>query len=159
MSFRIGHGFDVHQLQEGFKLIIGGIQVDSAKGSVGHSDGDVLIHSIVDAILGALAMGDLGTFFPSSDNKWKGCDSSVFLLEALSMIKNNNFIIQNIDSTIILQSPAINSYIGNIRKNLAELMNIKINQISVKATTTDRLGLIGRGEGIGAFASLSLIKL
>ena len=155
---RIGHGIDIHQLQQGYKLIIGGIHIDSSKGSVGHSDGDVLIHSIVDALLGAMAKGDIGTFFPSSDEKWKGCDSKIFLIEVLTMMTDSNYEIQNIDSTIILEKPAINTYIDTIRNNLAQIMQININQISIKATTTDKLGLIGRGEGIGAFTTLSLIE-
>jgi len=157
--FRIGHGYDVHQLVDSHPLIICGVTIESSVGSIGHSDGDVGYHAICDAILGALALGDLGTYFPSSDNKWTGANSNIFLQEVLRLMINEQYEISNIDCTIILQSPHINQYIQNMRKNIAEVCKIAINKISVKATTTDKLGSIGRGEGIGSSAIILLNKV
>ena len=157
MKLRIGNGYDTHPLLHGKSLILGGVEIPSEKGIEGHSDGDVLIHAIVDALLGSLSLGDIGSFFPST-SKWKGCSSHIFLNEVLQKIKSNNYKIVNIDSTIILQKPKINSYIPLIRDNLSKLMNIDIDQISIKATTTDYLGFIGRGEGIAAIASVLICK-
>jgi 2-C-methyl-D-erythritol 2,4-cyclodiphosphate synthase len=156
MSYLIGQGFDTHQLANGYKLIIGGIEIPFAKGSKGHSDGDVLIHAMVDSLLGAISAGDIGTYFPSSDDQWKGADSRIFLEHAMKAIQDKGYEIKNIDSTIILQKPHINSYINQMRENLSEMMNISIDKVSVKATTTDYLGFTGRGEGI---ASSSIVLL
>jgi len=158
-NFRIGHGYDVHKLIVSYPLIICGITIDSPKGSLGHSDGDVGYHAICDAILGALALGDLGTYFPSSDSKWSGADSSIFLNEILQLMIKDNYLINNIDCTIILQSPQLSPYIKGMRENIAKICNVNINQISIKATTTDTLGSIGRGEGIGSSAMVLLKKV
>ena len=158
IDIRIGHGYDVHQLVESLPLIICGVDVDSSKGSLGHSDGDVGIHAICDAILGALALGDLGTHFPSSDSKWAGQASSTFLIHVLKLMKNKGYDINNIDCTIILQSPHLNKHIQSMRKMIANICKIDINRVSIKATTTDKLGFIGRGEGIGASAVVLLDK-
>ena len=158
-ELRIGHGYDVHQLVDSIPLIICGITIDFSKGSLGHSDGDVGIHAICDAILGALALGDLGTHFPSSDSKWAGKDSSVFLMHVLKLMHNQGYDIQNIDCTIILQSPHLNTYIQSMRQVIADICKIDIGMVSIKATTTDKLGVIGQGKGIGASAIVLLGKL
>ena len=157
-NFRIGHGYDIHQLVDSHPLVICGVDIESPVGSIGHSDGDVGYHSICDAILGALALGDLGTYFPSSNKKWAGANSNIFLQEVLRLMINKQYEISNIDCTIILQHPHINQYIQNMRKNIAEACKIDINKISVKATTTDKIGAIGRGEGIGSSAIILLNK-
>ena len=158
-NFRIGHGYDIHQLVDSHPLVICGVNIESSVGSVGHSDGDVGYHAICDAILGALALGDLGTYFPSSDNKWAGANSNIFLQEVLKLMIAEQYEIINIDCTIILEYPHINQYIQNMRKNIAHTCKININKISVKATTTDKIGSIGRGEGIGASAMILLNKV
>ena len=158
-NFRIGHGYDVHKLVESIPLVICGITIDSKVGSLGHSDGDVGYHAICDAILGALALGDLGTHFSSEDPKWAGQDSSLFLDNVLKLMNRQRYDINNIDCTIILQSPHINKYIQYMRESLANIfVDLDISQISVKATTTDKLGIIGRGEGIAASAIVLLKK-
>ena len=158
MKLRIGNGVDVHSLQLGEDLIIGGVKIDSQYGITGHSDGDLIIHALVDSILGALSLGDIGTYFPSKDIKWKDCQSDFFLKYVIKKLNNLNFIICNIDSTIILERPQLNPHINIIRKNLSKLMNIHINQISLKATTTDKLGFIGKKEGIAAMTSVLVKK-
>ena len=158
-NLRIGHGYDVHQLVDSIPLIICGVTIDFSKGSLGHSDGDVGIHAICDAILGALALGDLGTHFPSSDSKWSGKDSSVFLMHVLKLMHNQGYDIQNIDCTIILQSPHLNTYIQSMRQVIADICKVDIGMVSIKATTTDKLGAIGQGKGIGASAIVLLGKL
>ena len=150
MRNRIGQGFDVHKLEAGAPLIIGGVSIPSNKGSLGHSDGDVLFHAIADACLGALAQGDIGQYFPSSDDKWKNANSQHFLEHSLSILNSKGYSIGNIDSTIILQKPQINNYIIEMRKNIAQIFSISMDDVSVKATTTDKLGFIGSEEGIAA---------
>ena len=157
MDIRVGQGIDCHQLEKNIPFIIGGIEIDANVGIKGHSDGDVLIHSIVDALLGSLSLGDIGSHFSDSP-KWKNCSSHIFLNEALSQLKNNNYKIINIDSTIILQEPKINKYISQIKENLSKIINIDSNNISVKATTTDYLGFIGKGEGIAAITSVLICR-
>ena len=152
MKNRIGQGFDAHKLDNGTPLVIGGVSIPSDKGSRGHSDGDVLYHAIVDACFGAIAQGDLGQHFPSSDKKWKNANSRYFLEQAHSIIISKGYCIGNIDSTIILQKPKIINYVTEMRKNIAEIFSISIEDVSVKATTTDRLGFIGSEEGIAAMA-------
>jgi len=154
---RLGHGIDVHQLKKNCPFILGGINIESQIGISGHSDGDILIHAIVDALLGALALGDIGTLFPSN-KKWKNCSSKVFLNETLKKINNKGYHIINIDSTIILQSPKINQYIAYIQKSIAAELNIDVNQVSIKATTTDYLGFVGKKQGIAAIATALLLK-
>lgn len=157
MKLRIGNGVDVHEFQLGKDLIIGGIKVDSEYGIRGHSDGDLVIHALVDSILGALSLGDIGKYFPSSDEKWKNASSKIFLNFAIDKMHSLGYKINNIDITIILQSPSIQSYNKKIRINLSSLCNIELNQISLKATTTDKLGFLGRGEGIATFITTLLI--
>ena len=156
MNMRIGHGYDVHQLVDSVPLVICGVKIDSPVGSLGHSDGDVGYHSICDAILGALALGDLGTYFPSSDEKWKDVDSTIFLNKVIELMENKNYQINNIDVTIVLQRPAIKAKVQDMRENIANTCHIPIESISIKATTTDKIGSIGRGEGIAASAVILL---
>ena len=157
MSFRIGQGVDTHQLVEGYQLIIGGIAVPSEKGSKGHSDGDVLLHAVVDALLGSISLGDIGQHFPSSDNQWKDANSSVFLSHTYSLLTQSGYKIQNIDATITLQEPHINQYIPKMRANIATILQINQDAVSVKATTSDYLGYCGRSEGISA-AAIALVS-
>ena len=155
---RIGIGYDVHKLVEDRKLILGGVEIPYSKGLLGHSDADVLIHAIMDAILGALSLGDIGKHFPDNDNSYKGI-SSVLLLEKVNeLIKNKGFVISNIDSVIIAQSPKLAPYIEQMRIIIAEALCTNIDDISVKATTTERLGFEGNGEGISAQAICLLEK-
>tara|TARA_B100000029_G_scaffold425189_1_gene433426 strand:- start:1121 stop:1615 length:495 start_codon:yes stop_codon:yes gene_type:complete len=158
MDFRIGHGVDIHKLKKNIPLILGGVTIESSYGIEGHSDGDVLIHSIVDAILGSVSLGDIGTYFSSNNQKWKNCKSQIFLEHAMKKLGECNFIICNLDCTIILESPQLNPYIQNIRQHLSKLINIPIDYISIKATTTDKLGFIGKKEGVAAMASVLVKK-
>ena len=157
MNIKVGHGIDIHQLKIGEPLYLGGVKIDSDLGIVGHSDGDIVIHAIVDAILGALAKGDIGTFFPSTNEKYKNISSIFFLEETLKLMTDLGFFINNIDINIVLQKPHINSYIFSIRENLSNIININIDNISVKATTADKLGFIGKKEGVMSTATLLLI--
>lgn len=155
---KTGIGFDVHQLKKGEKLVIGCVKIESLVGSVGHSDGDVLTHAIIDAILGAASLGDIGKFFPSEDIKWKNMESSVFLSTIKEKLSKTSFIISHIDSVIILQEPKLIDYIDEMRKNISSILDIDIAQISIKATTTDYLGYIGKGEGVAAQSVVTLEK-
>ena len=157
-NFRIGHGYDVHQLIKSIPLIICGVNIESKFGSLGHSDGDIAYHSICDAILGALALGDLGTYFPSTDEKWAGANSEIFLKKILILMYDKGYVINNIDCTIILQKPSINKYILKMKKNLSSIFNLGISSISIKVTSTDKLGAIGRGEGIASSTIILLSK-
>ena len=149
-NFRIGHGYDVHKLEEGKKFIIGGIEIDHDKGAVGHSDADVVIHVICDALLGALSLGDIGKHFPDTDNKYKGIDSKILLQKVMKLVKEEKYQISNIDVTILLQKPKLRNYIDSMRDTLSNIMEINKSQISVKATTTEGLGFVGREEGVAA---------
>tara|TARA_B100000945_G_scaffold318733_1_gene324247 strand:+ start:186 stop:668 length:483 start_codon:yes stop_codon:yes gene_type:complete len=158
MDIKVGHGIDIHQLKSGEDFYLGGVKIESEIGIVGHSDGDVVIHAVVDAILGALSKGDIGTFFPSSDSSIKNISSKVFLKKVLDIMTDNGYMMNNIDINIVLQKPHLNSYIHSIRKSLSKLISIDIENISVKATTSDYLGFIGEGKGIMSTATLLLIK-
>ena len=155
---RTGIGYDVHPLAEGETLIIGGVEVPSSFGSVGHSDGDALIHAVVDALLGAAALGDIGQFFPSNDESWKGTPSTHFLADAVKRIRDAGFEINNVDATIILQKPKLAAHMQQMRYNLAYSMQIDESQVSVKATTTDHLGFVGDGSGWAVQAIATLCK-
>ena len=155
MSVRSGIGIDFHRLEKGTKLILGEVEIDSDKGSKGHSDGDVLIHAIADALLGASNLGDLGKLFPSDDDRYEGAASRIFLEHILTMI-SPSYRIVNIDSTIILQSPKIGDLTYSMQDNIASILSIDPFQVSVKATTTDYLGFIGQGNGVGALAIAQL---
>lgn len=153
MTIRTGIGYDVHQLREGLPLWLGGIQIPHTKGLLGHSDADVLIHAICDALLGAAALGDIGQHFPDCDPAYKGIDSKVLLANVCRLIKDKGFCISNVDSILCMQKPKVASYIPLMRQTLAETMNIDIDCVSVKATTTEHLGFEGREEGISALAT------
>lgn len=154
---RIGMGYDVHKLVEGRKLIIGGVEIPHEKGLLGHSDADVLLHAIMDSILGAAALGDIGKHFPDTDEKYKGISSILLLKEVGKLIKEKGYEIENIDSTIIAQRPKMAPHISTMVKNIAEALNIEENRINVKATTEEGLGFTGRGEGISS-QSICLLK-
>ena len=158
MNFRIGYGYDVHQLAEGANFILGGIQLEHNKGAVGHSDADVLVHVICDAILGAANMRDIGFHFPDTSSDYKGIDSKILLKEVMALIRAKGFELGNIDSTICLQRPKINPYIPVMQKTLAACMNVDQDQVSIKATTTEKLGFIGNEKGVSAHAVALLIK-
>ena len=144
---KTGIGYDVHQLKEGVPLIIGGVMIQSPLGSIGHSDGDGLIHAISDSLLGASGLGDIGTFFPSDNKKWKNAQSHFFLTEVNKMVLQAGYFISNIDCTIVLQKPKLSSYIVGIKKNIANILELSEKNISIKATTTDHLGYIGKSKG------------
>ena len=150
--FRIGFGYDVHKLVEGEKLIIGGIEIPHEKGLLGHSDADVLIHAIIDAILGAAALKDIGYWFSDKNSEFKNIDSKILLKKTVEMITEKNYSINNIDSTISMQKPKIKPFIDSMRQKIADTINIDVNQVSVKATTTEQLGFEGREEGVSASA-------
>lgn len=155
---RIGMGYDVHRLTEGRKLILGGVEIPYEKGLLGHSDADVLIHAIMDALLGAAALGDIGTHFPDSDPAYKGISSMVLLKRVGELLKEHTYFIGNIDATIIAQRPKLSPYREQMRENIAAMLQIDVDQISIKATTEEGLGFTGRGEGICAQAICLLEK-
>lgn len=154
---RIGHGYDVHRLVTGRKLILGGVNINHEVGLLGHSDADVLVHAIIDSLLGAAALGDIGALFPDTDEKYKNANSIELLKEVCKILEKNNFKIVNIDSTIIAQKPKLKDYIFKMRENIAQACKIDFNCINVKATTEENLGFTGREEGISAHA-VSLIN-
>lgn len=156
---RIGHGYDVHKLVAGRKCIIGGVDVPSPLGLLGHSDADVLLHAISDAILGACAMGDIGHLFPDTDNQWKGADSLKLLEEVVRQIKEKGYGIINIDSTILAQTPKMAPHILDMRKNIASACGMDVDSVSVKATTEEGLGFTGAKEGIAAHAICLVEKI
>ncbi len=149
---RIGHGYDVHRLCENRKLIIGGVEIPYEKGLLGHSDADVLLHAISDALLGAAALGDIGCLFPDNDEKYKGADSLLLLKEVVNVLKDNGFSVVNIDSTLIAQKPKMRPYIDQMRANIASACGVELSCVSVKATTEEGLGFSGCGEGMAAHA-------
>ena len=153
---RIGFGYDVHRFAEGRELWLGGIKIDHEKGLLGHSDADVVIHAICDALLGAAALGDIGKHFPDTDPKYKGIDSKILLTKTRDILTEAGFTIQNIDTTIALQVPKIAPYIELMRSTLSGLLNLDTGQVSVKATTTEKLGFEGREEGVSAYAVVLL---
>ncbi len=153
---RIGTGYDVHRLVPGRKCIIGGVDIPYEKGLDGHSDADVLLHAISDALLGAAALGDIGKWFPDTDPEWEGADSLKLLARVGEILSENRFLIENIDSTIIAQAPKMRPYIDRMRQNIASALGLDISQVSVKATTEEHLGFTGRGEGISAQAAALL---
>ena len=158
MKIRVGFGFDVHQLKEGLDFWLGGIMVPHTKGGLGHSDADVLIHSICDALLGAANLGDIGKHFPDTDLKYKGIDSKILLKEVMELIREKGFELGNIDSTICLQTPKIGSYIPQMQKVLASCMGVEEDLVSIKATTTEGLSFVGREEGVSAYATVLITK-
>ena len=159
MSFRVGFGFDVHQLKEGLDFWLGGIIVPHTKGGLGHSDADVLIHAICDALLGAANLGDIGKHFPDTDPKYKGVDSKLLLKEVIKFITEKGYEFGNVDATICLQTPKIGPDIPKMQKVLADCMNVDADLVSVKATTTEKLSFVGREEGVSAYATVLIQKV
>lgn len=155
---RIGFGFDVHQLKEGAHFFLGGIRIEHAKGAVGHSDADVLIHAICDALLGAANLRDIGHQFPDSEDQYKGIDSKKLLEKVVRLLDKEGYKIGNIDSTVCLQQPKINPYIPNMKATLSLVMDIPEADISIKATTTEKMGFVGKEEGVSAYAVVLLEK-
>lgn len=155
--FRIGHGYDVHKLVEGRKLILGGVDIPHTMGLLGHSDADVLVHAVMDSMLGALALGDIGKHFPDTDDKYKGADSMKLLAEVTEICRGNGYVIGNIDATVIAQAPKLAPHIQSMRKNIADVCGCDVSQISVKATTEEKLGFTGEMLGISAH-SVCLMK-
>ena len=157
-NVRIGHGYDVHRLVPDRALILGGVTVPSEKGLLGHSDADVLLHAICDALLGALALGDIGKHFPDSDERYKNIDSRILLSRTVELIREKGWQIGNIDATVIAQAPRLSPYIQEMRENIATVLNIPLDAISVKATTEEHLGFTGEGLGIAAHAVCLLFR-
>ena len=158
MEYRIGQGYDVHALRKGLPMWLGGVRIESETGFVAHSDGDVAIHALCDALLGALALGDIGKHFPDSSDAYKGIDSKILLAKVIGMIADRGWSVGNVDITIALQSPKLAPYIDSMRSSLADIMKVPADRVSVKATTTERLGFVGRGEGCEVWATALLQK-
>ena len=152
MNIRIGHGYDVHALGEGLRLVLGGVEIPHTKGCIAHSDGDVLVHAICDALLGAAALGDIGKHFPDTSAEFKGIDSLILLRRVVALLAENGYTISNIDSTIAMQRPKLRPYIDTMRARIAEAAGLAVEQVSVKATTTERLGFEGEERGVSATA-------
>jgi len=158
MKFRTGIGYDVHAMRAGEPFILGGIEIEHHQGTFGHSDADVLIHAICDAILGAANLGDIGQHFPDKDPAYKGIDSKILLKDVITLLRAKNYEIGNIDSTICLQQPKLKLHIPEMRKVLANVMNIEEDQLSIKATTTEKLGFVGREEGVSVYATVLIYQ-
>ena len=156
MSLRIGSGIDFHQLAEGRALWIGGIQIPHHKGAVGHSDADVLLHAICDALLGALALGDIGQHFPNTDDAFKNIDSKILLKKCVELIKSKGYSVVNVDATLCLEAPKIRPYVTKMQETIAPLLGVAIDAVSIKATTTEKMGFAGREEGLMAQATVLL---
>jgi len=158
MSFRIGFGIDFHQLVEARDFWLGGVKIPYHKGALGHSDADVLLHAICDAMLGALSLGDIGAHFPDTDNAFKNIDSKILLKKTFDLVKQKNYSIVNIDSTVCLEEPKIKKHSDEMRNVIASILEIEKEDISIKATTTEKMGFAGRGEGLVAYANVLLKK-
>ena len=158
MSYRIGFGVDFHQLKKGKELWIGGIKIPHDKGAVGHSDADVLLHAICDALLGALALGDIGVHFPNTSGEFKNIDSKLLLQRSVAMIKKEGYSIVNIDSTVCLQQPKLREYINAMQQTISSITGITEKDVSIKATTTEKMGFVGKERGLMAYATALLMK-
>ena len=158
MDIRIGQGYDVHALRTGLPMWLGGVQIPAEVGFVAHSDGDVAIHALCDALLGALALGDIGHHFPDTSDEWKGVDSKILLAKVCALVASQGYAVSNVDITIALQAPKIGAFVPQMRECLAGVMGIPAERVSVKATTTERLGFVGRGEGCEVWAVALLCK-
>ena len=158
LPYRIGNGYDVHALVEDRKLILGGVEIEFHLGLKGHSDADVLLHAISDALLGALALGDIGKHFPDTDPKYKGADSKVLLSEVYKLVEDKGYVIGNVDATIVMQRPKLAPHIPLMRKIIADLLKCDVDQVSVKATTSERLGFVGKEEGVESFATVLIMN-
>ncbi len=158
MSYRIGSGVDFHQLATGMELWIGGVKIGHHKGAVGHSDADVLLHAICDAMLGALSLGDIGVHFPDTDASYKNIDSKILLERTASLIQQEGYAVVNVDSTLCLQEPKIKPYVEQMQSVIAAILDIALKDVSIKATTTEKMGFVGREEGLVAYATVLLKK-
>ena len=158
MNFRIGQGYDVHALAEGLPMWLGGVRIESPVGFVAHSDGDVAIHALCDALLGALALGDIGKHFPDTSDEFKGIDSKILLARVMELVGKDGWKVGNVDITIALQRPKLRPHIDSMRECLAGIMGVSVDCVSVKATTTEKLGFVGRGEGCEVYAVALLVK-
>lgn len=158
MAYRIGSGVDFHQLVEGRDLWIGGVKIPHTKGALGHSDADVLLHAICDAMLGALALGDIGVHFPNTDDRFKNIDSKILLINCFNLINIKGYKVVNIDSTLCLELPKIKPYVADMQQTIASILHIRVNDVSIKATTTEKMGFAGREEGLFAYATVLLAK-
>ena len=156
MDFRVGNGYDVHQLAEGLPLVLGGVKIPHTKGCVAHSDGDVLIHALCDALLGALALGDIGQHFPDTSDDYAGIDSRILLARVAAMVRQAGWEVVNVDGTLLAQKPKIAPFVPAMRQALADTLGLPVEAVSVKATTTERLGFVGREEGVAAYATCLL---
>tara|TARA_B100000945_G_C20338752_1_gene576273 strand:+ start:448 stop:927 length:480 start_codon:yes stop_codon:yes gene_type:complete len=152
-NFRVGVGYDIHQLKNNNKLILGGVLIPHYKGTVAHSDGDVVIHAICDALLGAAGLGDIGHFFPDDDDSFKDIDSTVLLKKVFKMIQQNSFFVVNIDVSIVLEVPKLKNYLLEMKSQISKCVNISVNDVNIKATTSEKLGFIGREEGVACYAT------
>jgi 2-C-methyl-D-erythritol 2,4-cyclodiphosphate synthase len=159
MSYRIGFGIDFHQLAEARELWIGGIKLSHHNGAIGHSDADVLLHAICDAMLGAACLGDIGLHFPNTSKEFENIDSKILLKRTFELVKKEKYRIVNIDSTICLEEPKIRPYVAEMQRTIADVIDISVNDISIKATTTEKMGFIGREEGIAAYATALLERV
>ena len=159
LPFRIGHGYDVHRFGDGDHVIIGGVKIEHHSGFVAHSDGDVLLHALCDALLGAVAEGDIGQHFPDNDSTYENIDSSILLRQTYQLVTDHGYAVANIDCTIIAQTPKMSPHINTMRKNIADVLGVLSTQVNVKATTTETLGFAGREEGIAAHAVVMLYRM
>lgn len=157
LPFRVGFGYDVHQLVDGRKLILGGVDIPFDKGLLGHSDADALLHAICDAMLGALALGDIGKHFPDTEPKYKGIDSKLLLREVAGLIRNKGYSVGNIDSTIVIENPKMAPHIEAMQTNISNILGINSDQVSVKATRSEKMGFVGKGEGVKVYSTVLLI--
>lgn len=158
MSFRIGLGIDFHQLVEGRDLWLGGVKIPHSKGAMGHSDADVLLHAICDALLGAASLGDIGTHFPNTSDEYKDVDSKILLAKCLELIAEKSYQVENVDAMLCLEQPKIQGYVPTMRKTIASILSLEEDAVSIKATTTEKLGFVGREEGVCAYANVLISK-
>lgn len=158
MTFRVGFGFDTHRLVEGRELWLGGVRLDHEKGALGHSDADVLLHAICDALLGAAGLGDIGHHFPDTDARWKGADSKVLLAHVIGLLQQGGWTVGNVDATLLLERPRIKPHIDAMRTTLAPLLHVAQDAVSIKATTNEKLGFVGREEGVCAYAVALIVR-
>jgi 2-C-methyl-D-erythritol 2,4-cyclodiphosphate synthase len=158
IGIRIGHGYDVHKLVEGRKLILGGVEIPYERGLLGHSDADVLVHAIMDALFGAAAMGDIGRAFPDNDPAYEGIDSMILLSRTREMLEERGWQVGNVDATVIAQRPKLMTYIPEMTRRIAQVLQVEVDQVNVKATTEEKLGFTGRGEGISAHSVAIIIR-
>lgn len=158
MKVRVGFGIDVHQLAQGRDCILGGVKIPHDKGPLGHSDADVLLHAICDALLGAAGLKDIGTYFPDTDNSFKNIDSKILLEKTFHLIKERNYTVSNVDCSLVIEQPKLKPHIDAMKSNIAKLLEIDVDDVSVKATTNERMGFIGREEGVVAYAVVLLVK-